>query len=389
MCDGRVPVRLRARERRRARRDLAVGAPSHRRWTRTATRAASTTSGCAAPWRVERGPARSRTGPAVGDPTLYPSDHLGIAARLRSARADGDRLAAPARASRRLARRARRTRSPRSSAATRVPGCDGVEFDVRLSRDGVPVLLHDETLPRVQRRPGRVDELDAAALAAAGIPTPGRGARRAPARRVLDVELKGDEHGEATAAVLRAARGEAPDRRADLLVRARRPSTRCATLLPGWRRWLNAEDLAPATLSLALGLGCRGVSVLWGGITPARRSGARSGCRARRRGLDGASPGDGGAARPAGRRRVLRRGRGAGRACLAGGRIVRATRRAVVRSHDASIRPLGGWLVARIGLRVRWRRRWARQTWQRATVEPLGEWRVASDARAAGERGRT
>ena len=31
-------------------------------------------------------------------------------------------------------------------AATRIPGCDGVEFDVRLSRDGVPVLLHDETL---------------------------------------------------------------------------------------------------------------------------------------------------------------------------------------------------------------------------------------------------
>ena len=40
-------------------------------------------------------------------------------------------------------------------------------------------------------------------------------------------------------------------------------------LLPGWRRWLNAEDLGPATLSLALGLGCSGVSVLWGGITTA------------------------------------------------------------------------------------------------------------------------
>ena len=45
------------------------------------------------------------------------------------------------------------------AAALAVPGCDGVEFDVRLSSDGVPVLLHDETLDRVQGRPGRVDEV--------------------------------------------------------------------------------------------------------------------------------------------------------------------------------------------------------------------------------------
>ncbi len=47
-------------------------------------------------------------------------------------------------------------------------------------------------------------------------------------------------------------------------------------LLPGWPRWLNASDLSPATLSLAVGLGCRGVSVLWGAITPARVRAARS-----------------------------------------------------------------------------------------------------------------
>ena len=39
--------------------------------------------------------------------------------------------------------------------------------------------------------------------------------------------------------------------------------------LPGWTRWLNAEDLSQATLSLAVGLGARGVSVQWGAITPA------------------------------------------------------------------------------------------------------------------------
>ena len=151
-------------------------------------------------------------------------------------------------------------------AATRIPGCDGVEFDVRLSRDGVPVILHDETLRRVQRRPGRVDDLDVTALAEAGIPTLAGVLDALPGSAFLDVELKGDSHGEATAAVLRAGRGEAPSR---ALVSSFEPATldTMRTLLPGWRRWLNAEDLAPTTLSLALGLGCSGVSALWGGIT--------------------------------------------------------------------------------------------------------------------------
>ena len=153
-------------------------------------------------------------------------------------------------------------------AATRIAGCDGVEFDVRLSRDGMPVLLHDETLRRVQRRPGRVAELDAAALAEFGIPTLAGVLDVLPATVFLDVELKGDAHGEATAVVLRAKRGEAPGR---ALVSSFEPATLDAmrTLLPGWRRWLNAHDLAPATLSLARGLGCGGVSVGWGAITGA------------------------------------------------------------------------------------------------------------------------
>ena len=153
-------------------------------------------------------------------------------------------------------------------AATRIPGCDGVEFDVRLCRDGVPVLLHDETLRRVQRLPGRVDELDAAALAAAGIPTLAEVLDALPGSAFLDVELKGDAHGEATAAVLRAGRGEAPPQALVSSFEAATLDT-MRRLLPGWRRWLNAEDLAPATLSLALGLGCSGVSALWGGITGA------------------------------------------------------------------------------------------------------------------------
>lgn len=153
-------------------------------------------------------------------------------------------------------------------AAKRVPGCDGVEFDVRLDRDGVPVLLHDETLWRVQRRSGRVDALGAAALASLGIPTLAAALDALGPEPFLDVELKGDDHGEGTAAVLRAARGE-EGRRAFLS--SFEPPTLVAMgeRLPGWARWLNTEDLSPATLSLAVGLGCAGVSVLWGSITPA------------------------------------------------------------------------------------------------------------------------
>ena len=152
-------------------------------------------------------------------------------------------------------------------AAMRVPACDGVEFDVRLSRDGVPVVIHDATLARVQRRAERVDRLDAAELGRAGIPRLDEVLAALPGAW-LDVELKGDHHGDATAALLRAARGEAPG---DAVFSSFEAPTLAAMgeRLPGWGRWLNAEDLAPATLSLALGLGCRGMSVLWGAITPA------------------------------------------------------------------------------------------------------------------------
>jgi glycerophosphoryl diester phosphodiesterase len=152
-------------------------------------------------------------------------------------------------------------------AAMRVPGCDGVEFDVRLSRDGVPVLLHDATLSRVQARRERVDRLDAAELVRIGVPRLDQVLATLP-DAWLDVELKGDDHGEATAAVLREARGAAPG---NAVVTSFEAPTLAAMgeHLPGWGRWLNTEDLAPATISLAVGLGCRGVSVLWGAITPA------------------------------------------------------------------------------------------------------------------------
>src|SRR5688572_9302031 len=43
-------------------------------------------------------------------------------------------------------------------------GADGVELDVRAARDGVPMVIHDESLDRTHEVPGRVAALDSGAL---------------------------------------------------------------------------------------------------------------------------------------------------------------------------------------------------------------------------------
>ena len=143
-----------------------------------------------------------------------------------------------------------------------------MELDVRVARDGVPVLLHDQTFARVQHRPGRVDELTAAELGAAGIPDLATVLRALRPPTFLDVELKGTDHGSATATILREARGERPG---TAVISSFEDSTLAAMAvhLPGWTRWLNADDLAPATIARAVHLGCRVISVRCTAITPA------------------------------------------------------------------------------------------------------------------------
>jgi len=92
-------------------------------------------------------------------------------------------------------------------AALRLPSCDGLEFDVRAAADGVPVLLHDETLARVQGRPKRVDELGAKELAAAGVPTLAEIIGAVPRTAFLDIELKVPP-GPGLVEVLRTGRGD-------------------------------------------------------------------------------------------------------------------------------------------------------------------------------------
>jgi glycerophosphoryl diester phosphodiesterase len=179
----------------------------------------------------------------------------------------------------RLAHRGDRRRGPENSLAAllgalEVPACDGLEFDVRLSRDGVPVLLHDETLARVQGRPEHVSELDAAELARHQVPELTAVLGAVPSHVALDVELKGPGHGEAATAALRAARGDRPG---NAVISSFDPATllRVAELLPGWTRWLNVDELEASTIPLAVELGCGGLAVEWRSLTPARVAQAR------------------------------------------------------------------------------------------------------------------
>jgi glycerophosphoryl diester phosphodiesterase len=163
-------------------------------------------------------------------------------------------------------RRAAENTLPALLAALKAPACDGLEFDVRLSADGVPVLLHDETLARVQGRPERVDDVRARALEELGVPRLADVLAAIPHRAFLDIELKG-RHDRAVVEVLAAGRGPGLVK---AVVSSFVPETleRVAGLVPAWPRWLNATDLEPATIATATDLECRGISVEWHAIDP-------------------------------------------------------------------------------------------------------------------------
>jgi glycerophosphoryl diester phosphodiesterase len=77
-------------------------------------------------------------------------------------------------------------------AAARLPGCDGVEFDVRLSRDGEPVILHDQTLDRVQGVPLSPHDLTADELGRHQVPRLTEVLASMPRSTMLDVDVKED-----------------------------------------------------------------------------------------------------------------------------------------------------------------------------------------------------
>jgi glycerophosphoryl diester phosphodiesterase len=183
----------------------------------------------------------------------------------------------------RLAHRGDWRRAPENTiaafrAALAIPGCDGLEFDVRAAAGGVPVVIHDETLLRVQRVAGRVADMTPDELERHGVPTLEEVLHVIPRRAFLDVELKGDP-GRGAVDVLTAGRGPGLER---AVVSSFEPATleRVGRLAPNWPRWLNAVDLSAETVAFAERIECRGISAEWRSIDE------RSMARARAAGLE-------------------------------------------------------------------------------------------------------
>jgi glycerophosphoryl diester phosphodiesterase len=152
-------------------------------------------------------------------------------------------------------------------AAMAVADCDGLELDVRASLDGVPVLLHDASLARVQGVDALVSELTAAELAAHGVPTLSEVLLEVPRRAFLDVELKTDL-GRSVVEVLAAGRG-ADLQRAVISSFEVAAIERIRGLAPAWPCWLNTDHLRPGEVRTARELGCVGISVDWRAIDAA------------------------------------------------------------------------------------------------------------------------
>jgi len=164
-------------------------------------------------------------------------------------------------------------------AALRVPACDGLELDVRASSDGVPILLHDGSLRRVQKVNAVPSALTADECAGLGIASLGHVLRTVGCDPFIDVELK--ELVPAVIDVLELERGGTGGDGRPVL-RAAAVSSFERTVLewlaaerPTWPRWLNARDLSPTTLDLATSLGCSAISVWWRAIGPRRVERAR------------------------------------------------------------------------------------------------------------------
>lgn len=158
-------------------------------------------------------------------------------------------------------------------AALRIPACDGLEFDVRGSKDGVPILIHDPSLDRVQGVRAVPSQLTASECYEHGISGLGQVLSSVGCDPFLDIEFKEIVPGAID--VIELERGGAgEDGRSTLrnaVLSAFEPETLrwLAAECPTWPRWLNALALDTETLAVARDLGCEAVSVTWAFIDEA------------------------------------------------------------------------------------------------------------------------
>jgi glycerophosphoryl diester phosphodiesterase len=138
-------------------------------------------------------------------------------------------------------------------------GCDGLEFDLRFSRDGVPVIIHDETLARTHGDERAVSQLDASELQRLGVPTLTDALAALPDTLFLDLELKVPPLPSFFAAL----RERSMDAGAQLVISSFDDDAlrEVGVRAPQWSRWLNVESPSVETRGRALALGVDGVSV--------------------------------------------------------------------------------------------------------------------------------
>jgi glycerophosphoryl diester phosphodiesterase len=147
-------------------------------------------------------------------------------------------------------RAAPETTIPAFRAAMQVPGCDGVEFDVRPTTDGTAVVVHDPI------------ELSASQARERGLPRLAEVLAAVGSLPFVDIELK--QWIPAAVVEIDAARG-----RGNRLERAVvssfdvRVHEKLARLRPHWQRWLNSVAFDSAVITRASDLGCTGVAAQW------------------------------------------------------------------------------------------------------------------------------
>jgi glycerophosphoryl diester phosphodiesterase len=100
--------------------------------------------------------------------------------------------------------------TPAAFAAAAAQGADFWELDVRLSADGVPMVIHDDAIDRTTGGRGLVADMTAAALESYGVPALATVLAMGKGRAYFNIELKKDAGGvrlvEATATVIAALR---------------------------------------------------------------------------------------------------------------------------------------------------------------------------------------